>query len=196
MELEQIFTEIMGLKNKELVASLCKFSQIKRFKRNEIIIAKSEFPDEILINVHGAYRGFFFDAEGNEITNSVTDEVGYVITSCNAICEKSSSYLKAITDVTAVAMPRDKAHILSSLYPELMAFYNEFLLRASDKHLKAREVCFCCNAQEKYEWFLQTYPNLVDHMFAKDIASFLQMTPVSLSRVRKDLNKNKRRKSK
>ena len=191
MDLEKFFTETIGLENKELVTSLCKFSKIKHYKRNQIIISKSEFQDEILINVSGAYRGFYYDSEGNEITNSICNETGYIITSCNAICEKSKSYLKAITDVTAVAIKRDKAHILSSLYPELTNFYNEFLLRASDKHLNAREVCFCCNATEKYQWFLESYPGLAEYMFAKDIASFLQMTPVTLSRARKELSQNR-----
>lgn len=187
MALEKIIRETFKFDNEQLVSALSESAQIRTFKKNEIIIAKNEIRDDILINLSGAFRGFYYDSEGNEITNSISDETGYFIMSCNPICERSRSYLKAITDMTTLAFPRKDLHILSSDYPEIMNYYNEFLLKASDKHLKTREVCFYLEAKEKYQWFLETYPNLAHCMQVKDIASFLQMTPVTLSRIRHQL---------
>jgi CRP/FNR family transcriptional regulator, anaerobic regulatory protein len=43
------------------------------------------------------------------------------------------------------------------------------------------------NAEERYSSFVTTYPNLVQRVPQKMIASYLGITPESLSRVRKEL---------
>ena len=42
---------------------------------------------------------------------------------------------------------------------------------------------------ERYQWFLLRYPELADVVSIKHIASFLCMSPVSLSRLRGQLRK-------
>ena len=43
------------------------------------------------------------------------------------------------------------------------------------------------SAMVRYHWFMKTYPGLVDHVRDKYVASFLGMTPVTLSRLRRKL---------
>lgn len=40
------------------------------------------------------------------------------------------------------------------------------------------------SAAERYQWFLNAYPGLIDQVKHKHIASFLGMSPVTLSRLR------------
>ena len=40
------------------------------------------------------------------------------------------------------------------------------------------------SAQVRYTWFQKTYPNLQNVMQMKDVATFLGITPVTLSRIR------------
>ena len=47
------------------------------------------------------------------------------------------------------------------------------------------------SAVERYEHFLQTYPDIIQRVPQKMIASYLGITPEALSRVRKELSKNK-----
>jgi CRP-like cAMP-binding protein len=42
---------------------------------------------------------------------------------------------------------------------------------------------------ERYQHFLKTYPNIVQRVSQKMIASYLGVTPEALSRVRKELSK-------
>ncbi len=46
------------------------------------------------------------------------------------------------------------------------------------------------NAMQRYQWFLKTYPRLVDRISNKHVASFLGITPVTLSRLRRTLREN------
>ena len=40
------------------------------------------------------------------------------------------------------------------------------------------------SAQARYAWFQRTYPKLQNIMQLKDVATFLGITPVTLSRIR------------
>lgn len=42
------------------------------------------------------------------------------------------------------------------------------------------------NAKERYNWFLREYKDLIDRVSHRHVASFLNMTPVTLSRLRKE----------
>ena len=44
---------------------------------------------------------------------------------------------------------------------------------------------------ERYQWFLKHYPGLIQTVSNKHIASFLGMTPVTLSRLRRKLRDEK-----
>ncbi|MEQ2617002.1 hypothetical protein AAAT94_07475 [Intestinimonas aquisgranensis] len=40
---------------------------------------------------------------------------------------------------------------------------------------------------ERYQWFLEAYPGLIDQVTHRYVASFLEMSPVTLSRLRSAL---------
>ena len=48
-----------------------------------------------------------------------------------------------------------------------------------------KNTLLCMSAPERYDWFLENYPGLIDRIQHRRIASFLCMTPVSLSRIRR-----------
>lgn len=50
-----------------------------------------------------------------------------------------------------------------------------------------KQVLAQCTALQRYQWFLEEYPGIIDQVNNKYIASFLGMTPVSLSRLRREL---------
>ncbi|MEI7595782.1 MAG: Crp/Fnr family transcriptional regulator [Bacteroidota bacterium] len=49
-----------------------------------------------------------------------------------------------------------------------------------------------CAAEEKYRFFIQNKPGLIDRVKLKHIASFLKITPETLSRIRKTANYEQR----
>ena len=45
----------------------------------------------------------------------------------------------------------------------------------------------CATARERYERLLQRCPGIVEHLDLQDIASFLNVTPKTISIIRKDI---------
>ena len=71
-----------------------------------------------------------------------------------------------------------------------MYTYNHLLTDALKRHWEIKTMLYKCTAKERYEWFLENYPGLIDQVTNKYIASFLRMSPVTLSRL-KTLHKSK-----
>ena len=63
------------------------------------------------------------------------------------------------------------------------------LIKENEKVLTSSKV------EDRYRYFLEIYPDLVEKVSKKDIASYLNMTPESLSRLLKNLEKKDTTKS-
>ena len=65
--------------------------------------------------------------------------------------------------------------------------YSGFLMDALRRLWEVKAAMYQYDAMERYRWFMQAYPNLCSHVSGKHIASFLGMTQVTLSRLRRTL---------
>ena len=68
---------------------------------------------------------------------------------------------------------------------DVARIYNKMLSISLKKVIEHNRILSDYEVQERYQWFLETYPGLFELVRKKDVASFLGMTPESLSRVLK-----------
>ena len=80
---------------------------------------------------------------------------------------------------------------LQNKYMEVTKLYNQLLIKALNEHWKLKQILNSYTAVQRYQWFLDEYPRLIGKVSNKYIASFLGMTPVTLSRLRKTIRKGK-----
>ena len=69
----------------------------------------------------------------------------------------------------------------------LVRIYNRLLLDSLRNHVEIKKVLYQFDAMEKYKWFLKKYPELDKKATVRHIASYLDITPVTLSRIRSEL---------
>lgn len=184
---DELLIKKLGLTDCELIKSIKKVMEVKTFNKNELIISEGEVQQSFYFLVDGVFRGFLFDREGKEITDCFGFELGDPVMSCHALGGKAKTNLEAITKVTAAKISISDLQELMQQFPELIWLYNRMLLEALDRHWNLKEVRYRLSATERYQWFLDTYPGLVEYVKAKHIASFLGMSPVSLSRLCRNL---------
>ena len=72
-------------------------------------------------------------------------------------------------------------------FSELTEVYNRLLMAALDRHWEIKMLLYRCTAMERYQWFMSHYADIASIVSNRYIASFLGMTPVTLSRLRRKL---------
>ena len=91
---------------------------------------------------------------------------------------------KVLQDSEIFSVPVDTFLTYRTQFLELMNLQMLLLTKVVKHHWEVRKMLYLKSARERYEWFLQNYPGLIDCVPHSDIASFLNISPVTLSRIR------------
>lgn len=176
----------------ENFALLCNIIKPKVIKKDMFFLHESENSTEIGLIVKGVFRSYYIDKKGEDITKYFFAEGGILFSYAAYLSQKESSYyIQAIEDSEIlVAKISDFEKIVEENY-ELLLFYKKMIdeiLIMKEEHAAGFKLL---SSTERYKQFLVTYPGLERRLKQYYLASYLGITPVSLSRIRKKLNINK-----
>lgn len=166
--------------------------EIKEFKKNEIVLREGEVSDCTFFVEKGLLRMYSIDKAGKEHVIQFAPENWLLSdTTSQLLNEKSRFFIEAIEDSTVVVTREGFFENLSKIYPDV-AEKNQRLMFNHIKNLQNRvNALISTTAEERYMDFLTKYPNLMLRVPQWMVASYLGITPESLSRVRKELAKKK-----
>lgn len=162
--------------------------KIKTFEKGEMILMKGEVSSHVYFVLDGLLRSYSIDSKGKTHIIQFAPEQWW-LSERNGILfnEESEFFLDAIENTRAVVLPKDfiteSAKIVPCMY-ELNASMLNNAIRFMQKRIN---MLLSATAEERYLNFIKLYPNLTLRVPQWMIASYLGITPESLSRVRKDL---------
>jgi CRP-like cAMP-binding protein len=182
-------TGLVSLKTAEEIAA----TFTARFiQKNEYFLKEGRFCNEYLFLDHGFLRSFAHDTEGNDVTtNFYSDkQVVFEVSSFfNRTIAREN--IQAIIDSEGWMITYEQLNTLFHTMPEFREFGRHILVRGF-AGLKTRMLSMITEtAEERYENLLKTNPEILQHAQLKHIASYLGITDTSLSRIRKEISKNK-----
>lgn len=199
MDKEFLATHIAGIFSKyyspvdmKAVRNLVNLAEEYEYKKGRIILQSGDPYHKAGYVYKGLVRSYYIDMDGNDITKGFFIEDSLfmdesLLNYANSICtyealEDSTVFMVDAQKVKSVMMENDylKRLYIASLEESLkykIMRESEFLLQ---------------NATERYLNFLKRYPRLDNRVRQSYIASYLGITPESLSRIRRFLReKNK-----
>lgn len=158
------------------------------FSPNEFLVKSGEYATDFFIIKSGIVRSYFLSQQGKEITRAFFTP-GYVTGASSAIMRGIPSELnyQTLTKVTAYKGSLVKLKELTLLHHELAMFYIKTL---EDAYLKAEAIVLeiaTSNAEERYIALKERIPQIDNIIAQKYIASYLNVTTVQLSRIRKKM---------
>jgi CRP-like cAMP-binding protein len=157
----------------------------KKVKRGEILIEQGTSTFTSFYVEKGCLRSYITDSKGKEHILQFAPETWMISNSDELASEIISLTIDAIEDSVVRVITRNQA-INENLLEKEGLIYMANKLRKHMSFLRKRILLLLsATAEERYDDFNQMYPNLANRIPQKMIASYLGITPESLSRVRK-----------
>ena len=186
MLLMDFYRDALHVTEQNLLEQVVGLSEIRLYRQGDILIRQGEVPTSVFFLMQGTLRGVLLDVNGRDITDCIVYRSGDAAMPDNDLTQPASVTMEALTDCTLACIPVEEAFRLIREHPALAALYQQMVLQAASMH-RALKIAICqYSAAQRYQWFLEAYPGLIHKISHKYIASLLNMTPVTLSRVRRE----------
>lgn len=186
---EQFLTDTLQLKNKDAVRKLASCSKTICLKPKEILYCQGYKPDYLAFLLDGIMRSFVIGEKGVDSTEAFDFRPGSPVVPSIPINAPASVNVEASVKSTLLLFPIEDIWYLMNTDVSVSQLYNVLLCQYMQQYVAFTRVMMHCTTEQKYQWFLQTYGALNGKVSSKEIASFLNMSPVTLSKIRKTMQK-------
>jgi CRP-like cAMP-binding protein len=154
------------------------------YKKNKYLVSPTDRNKFLFLIVKGVVRGFIKDGN-SEITTWIASENEVVGTIRNLwIDGNSEEYLQALEDVDLVAIPHVLPEYLYENFPEANIVGRKMMELQYRSAEERAYLCRISSAEKRYKRFLVSFPDLINRVSLKHIASFLAIRLETLSRIR------------
>ena len=159
-------------------------------KKGEVLLKNGEKSDEAYYVISGCLRSYILDQKGKEHIYQFAPE-GWIISDLEHHKNRGNALLNidTIEDSKIIAV---KISLFQNNSDGDKKMMNEAINKLNNRvyALQKRIIqLLSYSAEERYKDFMTTYPNLYSRIPLKMVASYLGVTPESLSRVRKEMAK-------
>jgi len=170
--------------NEEIEKRINQYTFPVAFKKNKFVISPVERNKYLFLIMKGVVRGYVKDGT-TEITTWISKEGEIIGTIRNLwLKEDSDEYLQALEDVELISIPHALTEYLYDNFPEANIVGRKMM----ELHYRSAEerayLCRVSSAEKRYKRFLQSFPDLINRVSLKYIASFLAIRLETLSRIR------------
>ncbi len=189
VSVKDYFRDRCGIKGEELLAEMEAITEIIYLKRGDIVLQQGQMAESVFFQAEGIMRGFFVDREGKEHTECFSGQFDLPAMPSADLSVPSPLTEEALTDGILLSLPTSSLFELVRKYPELQEVYNRLLIGSMDIHYRIKRIFYEYDVKERYQWYEKTFPKLLGKVNLRYVASFLNTTPETLSRVRKEIKR-------
>jgi CRP-like cAMP-binding protein len=158
-------------------------------RTRQFLLQAGEVCRQIAFITDGCLRMYTVDHKGDEhvLQFAIRD---WWISDLNSFLsgEPSTHFIDALQDSEVLLLDKGDRDALLESIPAMEKFFR--LLLEANYIARSQRIAdsLSRSAEERYVAFLKTYPTIAEQIPQAQIASFLGITPQSLSRIRKDLS--------
>jgi CRP-like cAMP-binding protein len=185
IELKKFFSDYVQLPDAELEDIVSKFKK-KKVKKNELLLVAGEVCKDLIFVQSGCLRLYYLQ-EDVEVSVWFALRHSSAIEIYSFISETpTNNYLQAIEESEILYLPKSALNKLYETHPKMQEmmrkFWEDVIL-----HLLERFTALQRDSAEQRYLDLLNKPELLQTIPQKYLASFIGVTPTSLSRIKKNI---------
>lgn len=173
----------------ELMEQLLKIAQVRKVKAKTIFIDYGQYVDTIYVVLSGGFIMKTWDEEKGvhravnfflaSFQPFMTEMVAY------SLGEKTLNRFDALSDSEVVEFKKEELDQLASQYNELEKFKSQMVLNGLISENKFRIKLLTYSSEKLYKHIITDFPEIIKHVPSKHIASFLGISDVWLSNIKR-----------
>ncbi len=186
----EILHEKYGLSASESEQLLAQMERLT-YRKGEHIVREGERNSSLYLVAQGIWRGHYL-RDGVDISLWFASEGDTLFSSWSYVADRPSlTSIEAISDSTVFRISKQK---METFFASSIAFANigRIIFERQFLDMENRMINGgAAQAKQRYLALLEQNPELLQHVPLKHIASYLMITPQSLSRIRAELSRKK-----
>jgi CRP-like cAMP-binding protein len=164
----------------------------KKLRRNQFLLQQGEVCKALAFVEKGCLRCYSIDDNGEEHIVQFAIEDWWISDPYSAITGEPSEYsIDALEDSEVLLLERSAEETLLAEIPKFERLFRLLLENRFIANQRRINAALSTSAEERYLSFLKSYPAIAQRISQNQIASYLGITPQSLSRIRKELTEKK-----
>ncbi len=174
----------------EEISHFTSLLKLKQFSRKEFLLKEGQVARDINFIHSGALKAFYLDANSNEnIIMLAIDDWWITDMYSFAMCKPAMQYISAIEDSVVLQLSKNNFDQLLIDIPVFERFFRILMQNAYIREQLRIIQNLSLPAEERYLNFVTKYPQLIQRVTQKQIASYIGVSPEFLSAMRKRINK-------
>ena len=185
----EVYREALRTDDEAFLKALADRTGLVQIPKGTILFRENEPINDCYCLIRGIIR-ISYQMEGEDITEALRNDFGTIVYPCVEVTgsnDRANGTVIALTNCEMLHMNVEDLWQVSQDHPEFFRIQLRLVCRFVDRSFKLKRHLTHLGPTARYLWFIQNRPDLVENVPQKYIASFLGMTPVSLSRIRSKL---------
>ncbi|MDF2888328.1 MAG: putative cAMP-binding protein [Lacrimispora sp.] len=173
--------------SRELIRTIAPVFTCRSYKKGHSILNMGENTKVICLILQGMVRGVYIDEEGTEITKCFSMEGDWCCV-YNMLSDRPSEYwIETLEDCQVAEIRVEQLRDIIYRYQQMRILYDEIynnaFMLSDEKGVSFQRM----QAKDRYLHFIKKYPELEERVKQEYIASYIGITPSSLSRIKREL---------
>lgn len=189
-KIKKFYHDIIGIKSETVLQTLAENSRIRKLNTKTLLIKENEKVEQIsfLYKMGGILKAYYKNQKGKNQIHCFAHLPGEPLVGIMNLDRNMTSFLtvEAVTDCEIISISASAIQKLSRESIEVALTCNRMQGISALREYEYRKVILTCTPAQRYEYFLEAYPEIMDYLNKKDVASYLNMTPECFSRMLKN----------
>lgn len=164
---------------------------VETYRKNTILLEQGEISNKCYFVLKGCVRQYFIGEEGKEVTvNFFTEEQAVVLFKSYKNKLPSDYFLSCCEDSTLVVGTLESEESMYLDFPALEKLTRATIEQSFGEEQDERAGFIAATPEDRYRILLKKRPGLISRVPQHQLASFLGITPESLSRIKKRISQD------
>jgi CRP-like cAMP-binding protein len=170
-------------------ALILSYLSVQKYSPLEFFIENGQKSDRMAFVISGVFRFYSIDDEGSEVTSSFMKE-NHLVSDRISFFDGStgSGTIQAETDCEVVSFSKKSWDLFCNSIPSWEIGFQKIISEALRIHTDFQRSIINLDAKDSYLLFMKSKPTILQRVPLSHVATYIGITPSSLSRIRKSLN--------